>query len=125
MTAVQNSPSSYKRDEHKTLKHAAIATGVGGAIGAGTFHFAQSIIINNESARDTYLKQAEEQKLEEKLAKKPGFFNIHKDLHEAIKDKKINGALTAKAAGILAAEFLVLYGIIHLIKSAMKPKDEE
>lgn len=125
MTAVQNSPSSYKRDEHKTLKHAAIATGIGGALGAGTFHFLQSVSINNEAARDAYFKQAEAQNLEEKLAKKPGLFNMGKDLHEAIKNKKINGALTAKAAGILAAEFLVLYGIIHLIKSAMKPKDEE
>lgn len=122
MTAVQNSPSSYQRDNNKTLKHATIAAGVGGAIGAAFYHLGQSGYMNNKELRDAYLSQVD---LENKLAKKPGLFNMNKDMYEAIKNKKINSALTAKGAGYFAGLFLVLYGIVHGIKSLMTRRGEE
>ena len=121
MTAVQNSPSSYKRDNNKTLKHATIAAGVGGGLGGAYYHWAQSANINNEASRDLFLKLVDEKAIN----KKPGMFNMGKEMYEAIKNKKINGALTAKGAGYFAAVFLVLYGIVHGIKSLMTRRGEE
>lgn len=122
MTSVQN---SSQRDNHKTLKHAAIAAGVGACFLGGTIAAEMAILIKNKKLGDKFVKEEVG-----RFKNKDDFFskilnNYYERFGEAVKKRKIDYEFVGLAALGGAVDAVLIYLLAHGLKKSFERKEAD
>lgn len=122
MTSVQN---SSQRDNHKTLKHAVIAAGVGACFLGGTIAAEMAILIKNKKLGDKFVKEEVE-----RFKNKDDFFskilnNYYERFGEAVKKRKIDYEFVGLAALGGAVDAVLIYLLAHGLKKSFERKEAD